>query len=173
MSPERNYPVAVVNNASLINKMMGAPKWNEITKTPEQNQVNPDLLQFNNVMNKSVHNNPDAMVQSNIDLSMQYKQQMMESEGQMETRNNALQSMQPFQPPIQQSAPMQPTTVPPQAFQPMVPEYNPQPPVQVVRRNFTVAEIIGVVLVSTMLLGGIQSVWNVVPKPIINIEWRR
>lgn len=46
------------------------------------------------------------------------------------------------------------------------------PQVQVVRRNLTVAEMLVVFILSCFFVGGIQLLWNVVPKPSVSIEWR-
>lgn len=47
-----------------------------------------------------------------------------------------------------------------------------QPPV-VVRRNLTVAEIIVLFLAACLTVGGIQAILPFIPKPSVNIEWRR
>jgi hypothetical protein len=94
----------------------------------------------------------------------------------------AMQALQQAQSQIPSPPPLpvapQPSAPLPVAPEPMYPAAQPDfsgvvQPVQVVRRNLTVAEMIVLLLASTLLLGGIQTIWNVAPKPIVNIEWRR
>lgn len=48
-----------------------------------------------------------------------------------------------------------------------------QQQIQVVKRNLTVAEIMVLFVGAVLCVGLAQSVWNAIPKPSVNIEWRR
>ena len=106
--------------------------------------------------------------------------------------NPPTQIPQQYRPP---QAPVNPTPVPPQAVrvapaappQPPVPvqppgpqavqayeqEVRPQQEVQVVRRNLTVAELIAVLIIAMIGVSAVQFVWGAIPKPQVNIEWKR
>jgi hypothetical protein len=58
-----------------------------------------------------------------------------------------------------------------QYMQQTVPTAPPQ--IQVIKRNLTVAEIMVLFVSAVVCVGLVQTVWNVIPKPSINIEWRR
>lgn len=47
------------------------------------------------------------------------------------------------------------------------------PQVQVVRRSLTIAEMGVLFLAAVLTVSGVQALWSVTPKPVINIEWRR
>jgi hypothetical protein len=66
-------------------------------------------------------------------------------------------------------APEAPVTLPGGYF--MVPE-NPEPKIVYVRRNMTVAEILVMTVLSCVIVGGIQGVWNFTSKYLPQIEVR-
>ncbi len=53
------------------------------------------------------------------------------------------------------------------------PVINEEPEVRIVRRNLTVAELIAVILIAMIGVSGIQFVWSAIPKPEIEIQWKR
>lgn len=76
-------------------------------------------------------------------------------------------SIAPPQPPVPVAAPG------PQAVQSYEQEVRPQPEVQVVRRNLTVAELIAVLIIAMIGVSAVQFVWDAIPRPQVNIEWKR
>jgi hypothetical protein len=162
--------------------------WNPQVNLKPQNQNISNSLQFNNVLEQNAQIKPSTITQENTTMS-----QNLPSDINRQALL-AMQSLRAPQPPMAvpsyaempepQPQPMEPPSMqlptglpiaprPEAAFAQPQPGYAPQAPVQIVRRNLTVAEMIGLLLASTLLLGGIQMVWNLAPKPIINIEWRR
>jgi hypothetical protein len=47
------------------------------------------------------------------------------------------------------------------------------PQVQVVRRSLTIAEVGVLFLAAVLTVSGVQALWSIAPKPVVNIEWRR
>jgi hypothetical protein len=63
-----------------------------------------------------------------------------------------------------------PKPTPVQSYQQAVAQ---EPEVRIVRRNLTVAELIAVILIAMVGLSAVQFVWSTIPKPQVNIEWKR
>lgn len=75
-----------------------------------------------------------------------------------------------------QGVALRPVAIPPKAEREQTYQQSvlpPEPEVRVVRRNLTVAELIGIILIAMVGVSAVQFVWSAIPKPQIEIQWKR